>query len=425
MKEIIDLGEKSGLNNTEINALPLNKGDLYQSNNILCFINNQYFTWTCLVLLLNYKKWKRPVVIILFLHWFLRCIGDCFFYSYDLFEKKSNRWPHSNNSWLYSYGVASIFWYFSEIIGDWYPLLRTTAIIKNKGKLKMVFITCFLYNFIKIIQMFNYLTYVPFRKGYNIPLEEKNYLHDIDEREFKFKQWINVAGQQIFSLLYDLAVIRAFKKNIFNNINNIKNDDSSNENRFLYKFKIISEYRIYLSMIITVIGIPFIFGFTSVVVYVNFRNDINTKDQNSIDDSRADFLRRIILNLNYNLMYIDQILLRFFVEQNINIRKNYNSSSNTTNSSNPTNHNIFNFNMVYHDFHNYNDYGDIGNESLINNQNKFMDSLNRNENLNIPINQEFSESNTITILSKYSYKKTLNSNYYLNSMKNKKNNFNK
>ncbi|ORY54350.1 hypothetical protein LY90DRAFT_507725 [Neocallimastix californiae] len=123
-------------------------------------------------------------------------------------------------------------------------------------------------------------------------------------------------------------------------------------------------------------------------------------------------------------MYIDQILLRFFVEQNINIRKNYNSSSNTTNSSNPTNHNIFNFNMVYHDFHNYNDYGDIGNESLINNQNKFMDSLNRNENLNIPINQEFSESNTITILSNSSYFRPLNSNYYLNSMKNKKNDFN-
>eukprot|EP00833_Pecoramyces_ruminatium_P008910 jgi/Orpsp1_1/1182942/evm.model.c7180000083231.1 len=353
MQELISYGERSGLNQSEINALPMNMADAYQGNNLLCFITNQYFVWTCLVLLLNFKNWKRPVVIILFLHWFLRCIGDCLYYSYDFFEKKSEKWPYSNVGWLYSFGVASIFWYSSEIIGDWYPLLRTTAIIKNNDKLKMVYITCFLCNIVKIVQMFNYVTYVPFSKGYYVSKEILDYQHDVDERNYKFKQWVNVAIQQIFSLLYDLAVILALKKNVFNNMKNIKKDGSSG-NTFLYKFKLISEYRIYLSMIITIIGIPFIFGFTSVVVYVSLRNNINPKEQSYIDDTRADILRRIVLSFNYNLMYIDQILLRFFVEQNSHTKKiNNNMSPNYINSSsynslNPSDNNTgssYNYNM--------------------------------------------------------------------------------
>jgi hypothetical protein len=55
---------------------------------IVKLITNEYFAWTCLVLIVSQNNWKRPINFLLILHWLLRSIGDMFLNSFGLFEKK-------------------------------------------------------------------------------------------------------------------------------------------------------------------------------------------------------------------------------------------------------------------------------------------------------------------------------------------------
>ncbi|ORX49637.1 hypothetical protein BCR36DRAFT_450235 [Piromyces finnis] len=283
-------------------------------------ICNQYFVWTCFVLFLNYKRWKRPVIIILVLHWLFRSIGDIFLNYQDFMEKKYPNWPWNNDTWFYCFGIASIFWYLSEIFGDWYPLLRTTAIIRNPKKIRIVYIICGIYNMVKLVQMYFYITYVPYTNPDIYPDTEEgknlfNKLYNKDLGRFKSLTWGNVVIQLIVSFFYDLSIIIILRKNLFNKLNERKNNLKENENKFLSRFKFISEYRIVVSLIATVVSFPLIATFSFIMVH-QFR----TKDEFDIDDSRADAFRQCVLSINYNLMYVDQILLRFFVDESTKLK---------------------------------------------------------------------------------------------------------
>jgi len=421
-----------------------NLSDAYQGNIILSFINSEFFVWTCFVLLLSHKNWKRPVIIILILHWFFRSLGDCFHNSSDFFEKKVKIWPHNNKGYFYSLGVASIFWYASEIMGDWYPLLRTKAIIKNKRKIKFIYLICILFNLVKLVQMSNYLFNVPFRKGYDIPSEELEKLYDEDNTKFTYKVIINTALQQLFSLTYDISVIIALRKNVFNEVykdkkerykHNEKDNDSESERKynFLKKFKQLSEYRIYVSMVLTIIGIILMIVMSFFIVYANMHKD---KNSTGIDYSIANSIREMILNFNYNLMYIDQILLRYVVEKSkysdkcINlIVKPDNTEINETTSILSYSQKIAN-----RDYKNYCDYKrssdmEIANNdiSLLNhnqnpNESIISDGINPNQSTNdLLYNQRPLSVASLSQTNKMSILRDIDNNYYLNSLKNKNN----
>ncbi|OUM57810.1 hypothetical protein PIROE2DRAFT_21438 [Piromyces sp. E2] len=291
------------------------------------FICNQYFVWTVLVLFLNYKKWKRTVIVILVLHWLFRSIGDVFLNYQDFIPRKyKSKWPFSNENWFYCFGIASIFWYISEIFGDWYPLLRTTAIIRNRKKIRIVYFICGLYNMIKLVQMYFYLTYTPFR---DLPEpqtpkedEEFNKIYQADLGKFKALTWGNVVVQLVISFFYDLCIIIALRKNLFNKLRDKSSNMKENENRFLTKFKFISEYRIIISLIATIISFPIIVCF-ALFILGQYR-----ANKDVIADGQADGIRQSVLSINYTLMYVDQILLRFFVEENTQSRKAELKSSN-------------------------------------------------------------------------------------------------
>lgn len=323
----------------------------------LKLITSTFFLWTCLVLLLSQHNWKRPINFLLIVHWVFRSIGDMLEGSLTLFERKSDAWPYNNEGWLYSYGVASLFWFSSEIIGDWYLLIRTKVLIKNKKKLRWVFVMCISYNVIKITQIIVFMKYIPFRNGYNYEDPHQGDYYVLDMARNKLEKWVNVAIQQIFSIAYDITVIVALKKNVFNKMKDLKSNQRTNENTFLLRFKQISEYRIYLSILVTIIGAPFIFGFCIEIIYLTNQN-YSLDDHERLgklgtycNDAIIDSIRVCILNFNYVFMYIDQIMLRFYVETN---NKSKQSSSNNSNSiNNDYNKNKFNFNMIYHDHKNY------------------------------------------------------------------------
>eukprot|EP00833_Pecoramyces_ruminatium_P011849 jgi/Orpsp1_1/1185881/evm.model.c7180000095808.1 len=325
--------------------------DSYQKSFPGAYITSQYFMWTCLVLFLNRKNWKRPVVMVLFLHWFLRSTGDVLLNVADLMPRYFDDWPFSNEGWIYPFGIASVFWYLSEIIGDWYPLLRTKAIIKNPQKIKMVYLICILYNMVKVVQLYYYFTFIPFRV---VMYQQTNDNYNEDLARFKARQWTNVMIQLIISFFYDLIIIFLMRTQLFNkmkqdytlnnynnNNNNRRNSQFDKHHQFLTRFKFISEYRIVISMAATIIAFPVLLGFSFLCIK-KYRGETST-----IDDNSADGIRQCVLSINYTLMYIDQILLRFFVEQNGEYRKVKKEKSSFILSTSTSSLSSGNFNSLY------------------------------------------------------------------------------
>jgi len=223
---------------------------------VLQLLLNEFFPWMCVVLILSKNRWKKLIILLLVAHWFIRAVGDMFVNTVETQDKSIETWPYGNKQWVKSYGIASIFWHMGEILGDWYLLIRTKAICKNKHYLRWVFITCGFYNLVKCAQIYTFFSYVPFREGYEMT-EERWRMYTLDMAENKYMKWSNVAFQQLCSLAYDISVIIALKKSVFNNNESLNILDSHGFS-FLKRFKQISEYRIYLSILITICGIPFI-----------------------------------------------------------------------------------------------------------------------------------------------------------------------
>ncbi|ORX76363.1 hypothetical protein BCR32DRAFT_284258 [Anaeromyces robustus] len=358
--------------------------------------SHEFFPWTCLVLIISHNNIKRPIILLMVLHWALRCIGDIFVNTLDLYPKDyPSYWPFSNLGWSNSYGIASIFWYSSEIIGDWYLVLRTKALIRNNQKLKWVLILCIIYNIIKVIQMIVYPTNVPFENvsPYDPNNElESNYQYLRNLANHKLKKWTTVILQQFGSIAFDISVIITLKKYFFNKKSNThiysNNRNGNNiENNFFQKFKHLSEYRIYLSIFVTIAGFPFLLAFCLGILYtIKLYHGIENKQETvdffgvMCDDQGIDKIRVFVLNFSYFFMYIDQILLRYYVEENnITVK----SSSNNTSSAN--NHSIStpntDYSVVYRKFDGDDDDNDHDHFEYYNHNNN-ISNINNYNNIN-------------------------------------------
>jgi len=286
------------------------------------YISNPYFPWVCLILLLNYKNWKRPVILILVGHWFFRATGDLLRNTMYLRKQNINMyWPYSLTNWYISNGVAHIFWLSGEIIGDWYLLIRTTAVTLNKRKRKFVYITCVLHNFVKIFGMCCYFLNYPM----DLRQMDENGVFIRDIVKHGIAWWSTIAVMQITSLLYDLSVINALKSYLFDKINMMS------QNNFMEKFKQISEFRIFFSIIFSIVFLPFVVSF---VIFLLSEYRKQSTVQYVASDSGIEQLRQVVLNFNYTIMYIDQILLRCYIGKSNIAGKN--SSYTKMNSSNLT-----------------------------------------------------------------------------------------
>eukprot|EP00833_Pecoramyces_ruminatium_P018178 jgi/Orpsp1_1/1192210/evm.model.d7180000091410.1 len=275
------------------------------------YIKNIFFPWVCLILLFNMKNWKRPVLLILIGHWFLRSTGDLLRNTLELRTKEPNlNWPGSLKNWYISNALANVFWLSGEIIGDWYPLIRLKAITNNSKKIRFIYVTCIIYNIAKIIGMSSYFY------GYPIDLRQKdedgNPIDDIIKARFRW--WSSVTIIQIASFIYDISIIISMKTILFNKIQTYKN---IGKNTFIIKFKQISEYRIIISMIASLCFLPFVIIFViCLVIQLKQSNKRNINMETPIEQ-----LRQVVLNFNYTMMYIDQILLRNVIERNQNQKK--------------------------------------------------------------------------------------------------------
>jgi len=268
------------------------------------FIMSSYFPWVCLILIINGRNWKKPVILILIGNWFFRGIGDILMASMDVRPHEPDTyWPFSRINWYVGYTFAHVFWFLGEIIGDWYPLMRTKIVTNNKKKMIWVYITCIFYNFTKVLAMFCGFINFPI----NLKVTDEKAVTTDDINEYNIAWWSIIALMHFASCLYDLSIIITLNSSLPKSITKI---DNYRKIGFLEKFKKISEFRIIFSMLASLIFLPFVTTFV-IFLILDFRSENSKYIQKS--DAEIEQLRIAVLNFNYALMYMDQILLRYYM----------------------------------------------------------------------------------------------------------------
>jgi len=199
---------------------------------------------------------------------------------------------HHPLRWLLTRQIGLIFWYFGEICGDWYPLLRTRAVARDQKSMIWVYISCGLFNLSKIALIIIQFVGLPFTSLYNV---QTGMYNEAKKNTFYNYYWGAIAVIIICSLLYDITVFIVLKKQIFSR--------TKNDFGFLKKFRTISEYRIIVSVIICVLLLPIVLVTIGIKYYFYIK-----KDMKELNFSFED-IRLLIVNVQYFMIFIDQIML--------------------------------------------------------------------------------------------------------------------
>ncbi|ORY74638.1 hypothetical protein LY90DRAFT_666117 [Neocallimastix californiae] len=294
-----------------------------------------FFYWTILVFILHKFNFKKPVMKIILAHFILRSLGDAIeeagkllprYYSTKVtINQITNTTEFGCNyfsdtpekhplRWVLTRQLGIILWFSGEIIADWYPLLRTKAVVKNKS-IRVVYGTCAMFNISKLAIIICHFFLWP-SDLYKTEYGQYNQYH-VDM--FYFYYWVIHLIIIYSSMIYEFSVYRVLKKNVFQSM-------QSNEG-FLKKFKSISEYRILISAIVSAIFLP-IFSVTIFIKFYYFKEKNYHRLEFSFDE-----IRQSIVNIQYYMIFIDQIFLIFSKKQNTKMRSfmSYNGISSTKN----------------------------------------------------------------------------------------------
>jgi len=275
---------------------------------------SQFFYWTILLFILHKFNFKKPVMKIILAHFVLRSIGDIldklgdlfthYFVYQENYDRNGNVVGYQCNysrpsteqhplKWFLTRQIGNTFWYTGEITADWYPLLRTRAVAKDEKSIWLVYISCAVFNITKIVLISSHYFLSP-TELYKVNGDYAFYdLKKIDN--FYFVYWVIQFCIIISSLIYDFMVFYVLKTNVF--------EVSQSEFGFLKKFRTVSEFRIIVSVIICWIGLPIVCVSIFMKFYFCIANhymDLNF----SFDE-----LRKLIANVQYFMIFIDQILL--------------------------------------------------------------------------------------------------------------------
>jgi len=276
--------------------------------------------------------------------------------------------------WFLTRQIGLTFWYLGEICGDWYPLLRTRAVAREQKSMYYVYAACGLFNLSKIVMIINHYSF-PATKLFDANGNFNSKLND----EFYGRYWIIEAVIIITSLIYDMTVYFVLKKQIFNR--------TKSDFGFLKKFRSISEYRIIVSVIICVTLLPFVLVAVGFKIYYMFRN------RPGLDFSFED-IRLIIINVQYYMIFIDQIML---------FRSRGDTSLGESQSTTPYNNttNISGNNFSGNNF-------STNNLSSTNNSNQFIKPVNIDSKLYYTNLNNYSNLNSYSNLNNYSNLSGLN-----------------
>jgi len=194
--------------------------------------------------------------------------------------------------WVLTRQIGIFFWYAGEICLDWYPLIRTREIVKDAKSIWYIYVTCGLFNLSKIILSLYHLRLSP-----KMLYDKDGQYRLVDVEKFYFPYWGIQLVIIIFSILYDVSVYHVLKKYSFH----IENSGIG----FVKKFKTFSIYRIRISAITAAVFLPLII----ITILVKYYYGIFQHYYNL--EFSFDEIRTSIANLQYFIVFIDQILLSY------------------------------------------------------------------------------------------------------------------
>jgi len=271
-------------------------------------VTSYFFYWTLIICILHHFNLKKPVMKLILTHYLVRLIGDFFdgfgnlftrYYAYDYIDdlRINTQCVHTLSSetvhplkWVITRHLAIIFWYIGEIFGDWYPLLRTKAVIKDNKVLLPVYFTCGLFNLSKIVLILNHLCLLPNK------LYDENGVFIMEKRDnFYIYHWLYQFIIICTSILYDLSVFLVLKKNFFP----INDFDFG----FLKKFKTTSEFRILATAYVSIFLLPF----AAIAISLKYYFLLTQRVKHA--EFSFEEVRFSIINLQYHMIFVDQILL--------------------------------------------------------------------------------------------------------------------
>ncbi|KAG4085958.1 hypothetical protein H8356DRAFT_1434882 [Neocallimastix lanati (nom. inval.)] len=270
-----------------------------------------FFYWTLLLFILHKFNFKKPLMKIILVHFILRSIGDILNKLGDLMPNyyATTKTVTSTNEtiygcqfnspspemhplkWVLTRQIGCIFWCTGEIVADWYPLLRTKAVCDDKKSIRTIYVTCGIFNFFKILLIIYHFTLSPSKLYTDEGVYDKKAID-----MFYFKYWVIQLSIIYASAIYDASVYFVLKR-YFDKMNNYS------EFGFIAKFKAISEYRILISAVVCAIFLPII----SLTILMKFYYYIRY-DYHNLEFS-FDEIRQTINNVQYFMIFIDQILL--------------------------------------------------------------------------------------------------------------------
>jgi len=304
LRYLDSLGEEDKLEN----KIDVIRGIIYSIHRPLQFT---FFYWTMLIFILHKFNFKKPVMKIILAHFILRSTGDVLDKIGDLLPRYYANTPVFDSSgieigmdciydssakerhplkWFITRQLAILFWFTGEIAGDWYPLLRTRAVARDQKSIWLVYLTCGIFNLSKLAIIILHFSYSP-TKLYN----DKGVYNKEQMNYFYFTYWVIHLIIIYSSVIYDISVFYVLKKHVFKL--------TQAKSGFLKKFKTISEYRIIVSAIISILFLPLIsitIIFKFYYLYKYRYHDLNF----SFDE-----IRQSIANVQYFMIFIDQILL--------------------------------------------------------------------------------------------------------------------
>jgi len=192
--------------------------------------------------------------------------------------------------WVLTRQIATVFWFSGEIFADWYPLLRTIAVVKDIRLNWSVYASCGLFNLSKISLILYQFSLSPKE------LYDNNGVYNKDRvSKFYNVYWIIQLIIIYASVIYDFAVFFVLKKNVFK--------VNKSEFGFMKKFRNISEFRILVAAFISFIFLPIV----SFTIIMKFFYIIKYKYYNL--EFSFDAIRQLIANGQHFMIFIDQILL--------------------------------------------------------------------------------------------------------------------
>ena len=201
------------------------KTDIFQKLLMDCTLNDPYICWLFLLLILNYKRWKRPVICLIIVFWILRFLNQVSVLIITEIEPiKGKTFPYDISNYgklMFAYITLMAF----QIVGDWYPLLRTKAVVQKKRDLILIYTTCIIYNIGKLLGIFVFLIYKPddFTSPFSDPGMPQPNLDQMPKQDPNKKDIIAIFGMFFITIefafvagfIYDLSIIYVLRKNVF------------------------------------------------------------------------------------------------------------------------------------------------------------------------------------------------------------------